>query len=261
MLCYAAPMKTIALTVLALTMVALAGPAKADPGPASGSAALPPAAQGTGTAPVATAAPAFPVPEPAQAQAMLQTFERVRVQERQLQAQARAQMLAALSPAHRALVATLVGQLAVAPNPDQVATARQLDAMLSPSEQQAILRVNAGALAQGQTLAQQMQSQFVSQMTPEQRSAMERHFAQMKSDLEKRLTPEQRSAMQREGAYWKTMTPPAGVATMLSPLALAQDAGSLLLRTLTMPNGPFGMAVHFNSGAGWMQDTIIQRAP
>lgn len=193
---------------------------------------------------------------------MMQTFAKIGAQHRQLQAQTRAQMLAALSPAHRLLVATLVGQLAVAPNPDQAATARQLDGALSASEQQAILRVNAGALAQAQAMAQQMQSQFLSQMTPEQRSAMQRDFAQMKAEAEKRLTPEQRIAIERKLPQLKAMMPPGAMGGMLVPSGFAQDAGSVLLRTLTTPNlMAFGISTHANASGGALSNTIIQTTP
>ncbi len=63
-----------------------------------------------------------------------------RAQFEQLRLQARTQVLGALTPAHRALLANVVGQLAVAPNPDPRAAAKQLDAALSPAESKAILR-------------------------------------------------------------------------------------------------------------------------
>jgi hypothetical protein len=62
-----------------------------------------------------------------------------RAQFEQLRFQARTQVLGALTPAHRALLAKVVGQLAVAPNPDPRAAAKELDTALSPAETKTIL--------------------------------------------------------------------------------------------------------------------------
>ncbi len=63
-------------------------------------------------------------------------------QMRQLHAQARAKILAALTPAHKALVAKIVGDLAVANEPNEAAAIEQLDAALSPAEKTAILNAH-----------------------------------------------------------------------------------------------------------------------
>ena len=51
----------------------------------------------------------------------------------------RAKMLAALSPEHRTMLATVVGDLATSPSPDVAAAAQRIDAALSPSESKAVL--------------------------------------------------------------------------------------------------------------------------
>ncbi|MGP6188776.1 MAG: hypothetical protein ACLPSH_01630 [Vulcanimicrobiaceae bacterium] len=68
--------------------------------------------------------------------------------------QARSQMLGALTPEHRALLAKVVGQLAVSTNPDPEAAARQLDAALSPSEGKAVLAAEENAHTQMRSLMQ-----------------------------------------------------------------------------------------------------------
>ena len=60
-------------------------------------------------------------------------------QMQQARQQFRAQVLAALTPAHRQLVASVIGSLAVAEHPNPQAAAKQLDAALSGSEKNAIL--------------------------------------------------------------------------------------------------------------------------
>jgi hypothetical protein len=74
-------------------------------------------------------------------------FERIRLRER-------AQILAALSSGHRALLANVVGQLAIAPNPDPRAAAARLDAALSPAETRTILAADKSAHEQFRSLLQ-----------------------------------------------------------------------------------------------------------
>lgn len=59
-------------------------------------------------------------------------------QMRAIHEQFRSQVLGAITPAHRALLAQVVGNLAVSTNPDRRAAAQQLDAALSPAEKAAI---------------------------------------------------------------------------------------------------------------------------
>jgi hypothetical protein len=63
----------------------------------------------------------------------------VRAQIDQVRVQARSTALNALTPASRALLSQVVGQLAVAATPDVGTAAKQLDAELSPREAKAIL--------------------------------------------------------------------------------------------------------------------------
>jgi hypothetical protein len=56
-----------------------------------------------------------------------------------LHKQFRAKVLAAITPAHRNLLASLVGQLAISSNPDPRGAIAKLDAALSSGEKQAIL--------------------------------------------------------------------------------------------------------------------------
>ena len=87
-------------------------------------------------------------------------MRQVRAQLEQMHMQARAQMLAALSQAHRQLLATVVGQLAIAAVPDREASARQLNAALSSGEQQAIVRIHENLRAQSKTLMQNIRAEM-----------------------------------------------------------------------------------------------------
>jgi len=60
----------------------------------------------------------------------------------------RAKILAALTPAHKAYLANLVGQLAIAANPDPVAATAKLDKILTASERSQILAIHKAAMAQ-----------------------------------------------------------------------------------------------------------------
>ncbi len=78
----------------------------------------------------------------------------------QMHRQARSQILAVLTPAHRALLGQVTGRLATDPNPDVAAAARTLDAALTPAESQAIVRIAQNVHAQSRQLMQQAFSQM-----------------------------------------------------------------------------------------------------
>jgi hypothetical protein len=110
------------------------------------------------------AAAAPPTMTPAQRQAVMKTMQTFRDKERQMHQQMRSQILAALSPGHRTAVAGVIGEMVIAENPDPVAAAKQIDGILSPGEQQAILAAHTSFVTQSQQLMQQMHSQLQSEM-------------------------------------------------------------------------------------------------
>jgi hypothetical protein len=85
----------------------------------------------------------MPMMTPAQRDAMMQTMKKVHAQMAALHHQAHAQVLAALSSAHRAMLVNLLGQAAIADKPDHKGLVTKLDAALSPSEKAAILKIAA----------------------------------------------------------------------------------------------------------------------
>jgi hypothetical protein len=95
-----------------------------------------------------------------QRQAMRQTFQQFAQQEAQLHQQMRYQMLSAMSPVQRRAVGALIGELAVAPNPDPQAAAKRLDAMLSSGEQQRIIAAHTSFESQSRQLHEQMREQL-----------------------------------------------------------------------------------------------------
>jgi hypothetical protein len=72
----------------------------------------------------------------------------------------RTQVLNAISPEHRAAIAGIIGQLAVAASPDPRAAAAQIDRTLSPSEKQQIMASLSSLENQMKALHQQMMSQM-----------------------------------------------------------------------------------------------------
>ena len=77
-------------------------------------------------------------------------------QMRQLHQQMRASVLGALTPANRQLLANVVGQLAISPNPDFKDAAARLDRSLSPAERNAILQADANFKTQAKTMMESM---------------------------------------------------------------------------------------------------------
>jgi hypothetical protein len=123
--------------------------------------------------PAAGAAPAGPMQmSPAQRQAHMQAFRAFAEQARNLHRTARANMLAALTSAHRALLARLVGSLAISASPDPRAVARELDAALSSGERQAVLNAQHSEMTQMRALHEHMMAQMPSSHAGQMRGHM-----------------------------------------------------------------------------------------
>jgi hypothetical protein len=84
-----------------------------------------------------------PLAPPLENPAAFQIMEQAHAKMEQLHSQARLSMLNSISPAQRTLLAQAVGQMAIAPNPDVAAAAKQLDASLTPAQAKAILGISA----------------------------------------------------------------------------------------------------------------------
>ena len=91
---------------------------------------------------------------PAQQQQVHEIMDQTHQQMGQLMSQARSRVLGSISSAHRQLLAQIVGTLAISPNPDWDAAAKQLNASLSPSEAQAVLSTHEAAMRQMMSLMQ-----------------------------------------------------------------------------------------------------------
>jgi len=81
-------------------------------------------------------------------------FEQLHTQMQQIHTTERTQILAALTPAHKTLLANVVGQLAITASPDYDAAAKRLDAALTPAERQTILNASQNARTRAEALMQ-----------------------------------------------------------------------------------------------------------
>ncbi|HTU71680.1 MAG TPA: hypothetical protein VMF11_15365 [Candidatus Baltobacteraceae bacterium] len=93
-------------------------------------------------------------PGPAMRAQMHAQFQQIETMHRQF----RAEVLGALTPAHKRLLASIAGNLAVSVNPDRRAAIAQLDAALSPAEKSAILADAAQMRGQMKTIMAQIKA-------------------------------------------------------------------------------------------------------
>jgi hypothetical protein len=107
--------------------------------------------------------PGGPPEQPANP-AAVQAMQQAHAKMEQLHSQARIAMLNTLSPAQRATLAQVVGQLAVAPSPDQAAAAKQIDASLTQAQARNILSISASLHQQAHQLMQSVHQQMMSAM-------------------------------------------------------------------------------------------------
>ena len=122
--------------------------------------------------------PAMSTPSAQQRAAM----EADRAQLEALHQQARVRMLGSLSPAHRAQFAALVGQYAIAAQPNPEYTARQIDALLSAQEARNILAVAAGERDSARSIMQAARTQFEATLTADQKARMQGRMEHMKAE-------------------------------------------------------------------------------
>jgi hypothetical protein len=113
----------------------------------------------------------------------MEAMQKLHEQMRQLHDQARLQMLGSLSPAHRAAVANIIGQLAIAPNPNRRAAAAQIDALLSNGEKQSVLTAEAGERTNTRSLMESARAQMEASATPDERAKMQARDQQRASRM------------------------------------------------------------------------------
>lgn len=107
---------------------------------------------GLAAACAAAGAPALAQSAPPPNPAMRQQFRQMRAQMDTIRTTERSAILGALTPAHKALLASVVGQLATSVSPDVDAAATQLDHALSPGEKTAIVSAAQNARSRQRSL-------------------------------------------------------------------------------------------------------------
>jgi hypothetical protein len=78
----------------------------------------------------------------------------------QIETQTRTEILGALTPAHRTMLARIAGQLAVTTTPNFRAASQQLETALSPTEKQTILASETSARTQMRAMMEKMRAQM-----------------------------------------------------------------------------------------------------
>jgi|GEM_PF-1715313 len=107
---------------------------------------------------LALAAPAVAqnMPDATPNPAIRQAFDQMRTRMEGVRRTERSQMLEALTPEHRTLLATIAGQLATAVDPNYEAAAKRLSSALSATESQGVLRAAQNARRQREDIMQSM---------------------------------------------------------------------------------------------------------
>lgn len=180
---------------------------------------------------MAQSAPSAPPQGPRAPHGDLGAFRQVHDQMAQAHRSERAKILAALTPAHRALLASIVGGMAVAANPDPKAAAAKLDAALSANEKNAVLSIHQSTMTQMHAAMEKAHAQFLSSLTPEQQQQMQGHMDHMQAHMG-----------QMHGA-------PGG---QLGPPREEPSAGQLVLMIASSESGshmmPFGRSMQAGPG-------------
>jgi hypothetical protein len=167
---------------------------------------------------------------PQPSSSMRQAMEQAHAQMQQMNLQARQQMLASLTPAHRAALANIVGQLAISPNPNYEVAAQQIDRLLTQSEGQAILRTHTSLRTQQRAMMEQMRAQFEASLTPEQQAQMQARRSAMEAN---------RGAMgQASPQDLAARTPDPGRILLETAVGRGEGRGGFMMHGGPGPGGP-----------------------
>ena len=96
---------------------------------------------------------------------------------RQLHIDGRAQILGSLSQQQRSLLAQVVGNLAISPNPSEEAAAQQIQSSLTPQQSQRIVALHTALMQQAMNILHAAKTQADSYLTPDQRSKVQQEMS------------------------------------------------------------------------------------
>jgi len=154
-------------------------------------------------------------------------MEQIHTQMKQLQLQERSQILGSLSAAHRTMLANVIGQLAISPNPDPATAARTIDSALSQAEGNGILRVHDSFRTQQRTMMENARAQFESTLSADERAKIDARRTQMQSQMQ-----------QQEQTRARRPEDPGHILLMLAASPFAGEHGGRGFRGPGGPGGP-----------------------
>lgn len=95
----------------------------------------------------------------------------------QLHVDGRAQILGSLSQQQRTLLAQVVGNLAISPNPNEAAAAQQIQNALTPQQSQRIVALHTSLMQQAMNILHSAKTQADSYLTPDQRQKVQQEMS------------------------------------------------------------------------------------
>ncbi|MDQ6779752.1 MAG: Spy/CpxP family protein refolding chaperone [Candidatus Eremiobacteraeota bacterium] len=104
-----------------------------------------------------------------QQQQMSQVWTNAHARLRQLHVDGRSQILGTLSAQQRSSLAQVIGNMAIAANPDEDVAAQQIQNLLTPAQAQRIISLHGALMQQAMNIMQAAKTQADSYLTPEQR--------------------------------------------------------------------------------------------
>lgn len=129
--------------------------------------------------------------------------------QRALMESSRAKLFGSVTPAHRKLVAQIIGELAMSPKPDAQAAAKQIDAVLSPAEKKAVIAANVASRAQMASLRKQNEA-LRAQFQPFHAHLMSERTINTSPMAQLSPMPQGPTAQLPPGTQMRTMTPRLG---------------------------------------------------
>jgi hypothetical protein len=167
-----------------------------------------------------------------QQQAMMQVWTSAHARMTQLHKDGRNQILAVLTPAQRSLLAQVVGNLAIAPNPDPDSAAQQIQAALTPAQSQRILSLHSALEQQMHQTMTAAMNQANSVLTQQQRQKMQQAMSAHMGMKHPGMGPE-----------FKIGAGPGGMRSEESENPQT-EAGHVLLHIAMHGGEGFGMGLH-----------------
>lgn len=112
-----------------------------------------------------------------QQQQMSQVWANAHARLRQLHVDGRSQILGTLSAQQRSSLAQVIGNMAIAPNPDEDVAAQHIQNVLTPAQAQRIVSLHGALMQQSMNIMQAAKTQADSYLTPDQRQKFQQDMS------------------------------------------------------------------------------------